>query len=109
MQEKCFSNLLFYQMDCLQINQSSYCSLNHPLLLGIEGFIVAIYIDDIINIGATYEDCLISTIRTIKLFLKLGFIIHPEKSSLQPSQEINFKGNVDYTREKKLLSLAKVF
>ena len=56
--------------------------------LRIEGVIVAMYIDDIIIIGDTYEECLIGTIKTIKLFLKLGFIIHPEKSSLQPSQEI---------------------
>ena len=62
---------------------------------------VAIYIDDIIVIGGTYEDCLTGTIKTIMFFLKLGFIIHPEKSSLQPSQEIRicfqFKGNVGYT------------
>ena len=31
---------------------------------------------------------LIGTVKTIKLFLNLGFIIHPEKSSLQPSEEI---------------------
>ena len=53
--------------------------------LRIEGVIVAIYIDDIIVIGDTYEECLIGTIKTIKLFLKLGFIIHPEKNFLQPS------------------------
>ena len=38
------------------------------------------YIDDIIVIGNTYEECLIGTIKTIKLFLKLGLIIHPEKN-----------------------------
>ena len=48
--------------------------------LRIEGVIVAIYIDDIIVIGATYEECLIGAIKTIKLFLKLGFIIHPKKT-----------------------------
>ena len=53
-----------------------------------EGVIIAIYIDNIIVIGDTYEECPIDFIRTIKLFLKLGFIIHPEKSSLQSSQEM---------------------
>ena len=67
--------------------------------LRIEGVIVAIYIDDIIVIGDTYEECLIGTIKTIKLFLKLGFIIHPEKSSLQPSQEITYLGFAFNSRE----------
>ena len=87
--------------------------------LRIEGVIVAIYIDDIIVIGDTYEECLIGTIKTIKLFLKLSFIIHPEKSSLQSSQEITYPGFVFNSKEmlviltsekgKKLLSFAKVF
>ena len=68
--------------------------------LRTEGVIVAIYIDDIIVIGDTYEECLIGTIKTIKLFLKLGFIIHPEKSSLQPSQEITYLGFVFNAKEK---------
>ena len=67
--------------------------------LRIEGVIVAIYIDDIIVIGDTYEECLIGTIKTIKLFLKLGFIIHPQRSSLQPSQEITYLGLVFNSKE----------
>ena len=67
--------------------------------LRIEGVIVAIYIDDIIVIGDTFEECLIGAIKTIKLFLKLGFIIHPEKSSLQPSQEITYLGFVFNSKE----------
>ena len=67
--------------------------------LRIEGVIVAIYIDDIIVIGDTYEECLIGTIKTIKLFLKLGFIIHLEKSFLQPSQEITYLGFVFNSKE----------
>ena len=62
---------------------------------------------------------LIGTIKTIKLFLKLGFIIHPEKNSLQPRQEMTYLGFVfnskemlvTYTSEKrgKVFSLAKGF
>ena len=52
---------------------------------------------------------LIGTIKTIKLFLKLDFIIHPEKSSLQPRQEMTYLGfvfnskemSVTYTSEKR--------
>ena len=59
-----------------------------------------------------------NTIKTIKLFLKTDFIIHPEKSSLQHLQEITCLGFVFSSREmsvtltsekgKKILSLAKV-
>ena len=61
-------------MDCLQVHdrwQSSY--------LGIVGVTVAI--DDIIFFGENYKEYIIGTIKTIKLFLKLGFFIHPEKRS----------------------------
>ena len=87
--------------------------------LRIESVIAAIYIEDIIVMEDIYEECLIGTIKTIKLFLKLGFIIHPEKSSLQSSQEIIYIGFVfnskkmlvTLTSEKgeKFLSLARVF
>ena len=59
--------------------------------LRVGGVEVAIYIDDIIVTGDTYEECLIATTKTIKLFLKLGFIIHPEKSCLQLSKEIAYQ------------------
>ena len=39
------------------------------------------------------------TIKTIKLILKLGFIIHPEKSTLQHSQEIAYLGFVFNSKE----------
>ena len=52
-------------MDSLQIRESSQSSLNHPLNVRTESFIVAIYIDDIIDIRKIYEECSISTIRTI--------------------------------------------
>ena len=42
---------------------------------------------------------LISTIKTIKLFLKLGLIIHPEESSLQPSQEMTYLVFVSNSKE----------
>ena len=44
--------------------------------------------NNIIVIGETYEKCIIGSIKIIKLFLTLSFIIHSEKSSSQPSQEI---------------------
>ena len=86
--------------------------------LRIKGVIVAIYIDHIIVIGDSYKKCLIGIVKSIKLFLKLGFIIHPEKSSLQPSQEITYLDlfsiqgkcqlHLPMKKGKKFLSLAKV-
>ena len=67
--------------------------------LRVGGVEVAIYIDDIIVTGDTYEECLIATTKTIKLFLKLGFIIHPEKSCLQLSKEIAYLGFVFNSKE----------
>ena len=74
----------------LSSGPQKFTKLTKPTIacLRIEGVIVPIYIDDVIVIGETYEECLTGTIKTIDLFLNLGFIIHPEKSSLQPSQEI---------------------
>ena len=66
--------------------------------LRVEAIIVATYIDDTVVIGETYEQCLIGTIKTIKIFLKLDFIIHLEKSSLQFSQDIADLGFVFISR-----------
>ena len=101
-------------------NLENCCRQQNPLeppiaCLRTDGVIVAIYI---IIIWDTYQDYLIGTIKTIKLFLKLGFIIHPEKSFLQPSHKITYPGFVFNSKEmlvtltsekgKKFLSLAKV-
>ena len=89
---KFFWNLLCYQIDCLQVHdrwQSPY--------LGIVGVIVAT--DDIIVLGENYKEYIIGTIKTIKLFLKLGFIIHPEKRSWKPLQQITYLGFVFNPKE----------
>ena len=50
-------------------------------VLRLEGIIIAIYIDGLIIAGETYGKCLAGSIKTIKMFLHLGFLIHPDKSS----------------------------
>ena len=42
--------------------------------------------------GGTFEECKKSVIATVTLFTKLGFQVHPDKSNLFPSQEIQFLG-----------------
>ena len=50
------------------------------------------YLDDIYLQGNDYNDCLRNVIDTLKLFIKLGFIIHPTKSVFLPSKEIKMLG-----------------
>ena len=46
------------------------------------------YSDDIYLQGKRYEECLKNVIETMSLFAELGFMIHPIKSDLIPSQEL---------------------
>ena len=60
--------------------------------LRLEGIIIAFYIDDFIILGKTYEECLTGSIKTIKMFLCLGFLIYPDKTILLPAQKITYQG-----------------
>ena len=42
--------------------------------------------------GWTYTDCEHTVLKAIQLFDALGFVIHPKKSSLIPSQQIVYLG-----------------
>ena len=50
-------------------------------VLRLERIIIAIYIDQLILLGDTHEECLTGSIKTMKMFLCLGFLMHPEKST----------------------------
>ena len=58
----------------------------------MEGIIIAIYIDDLIILRETYEEYLTGSIKTIKMFLRLGFLIHPDKSTFLPTQKLTYQG-----------------
>ena len=58
-------------------------------ILRLEGITIAIYIDDLIILGETYEECLTGSIKTIKIVLRLGFLIHPDKSIFFAITKIN--------------------
>ena len=60
--------------------------------LRLDGHIIAIYIDDLINVALTFDECVENVITSIKLLNFLGFIIHPNKSIFLPKQEITFLG-----------------
>ena len=89
-----------YQFTCLPNGLSSgprkFTKLMKAPLAELRkrGHLVSAFIDDLINFGDSYEDCLINLAETIALLQKLGFIIHPDKSHLTPTQEITFLGFV---------------
>ena len=50
------------------------------------------HMDDSLLIAQNPNDCVNNIHDTVHLFSKLGFIVHPEKSILKPTQEIEFLG-----------------
>ena len=50
------------------------------------------HIDDSSLIAQTHNDCVNNIHDTVHLFTKLGFIVHPKKSILKPTQAIEFLG-----------------
>ena len=57
-----------------------------------KGLVNSPYIDDCLLLGDTLEDCINNVIETVKLSNDSGFLIHPEKSMLEPSQVIEYLG-----------------
>ena len=61
-------------------------------ILKMEGHIIAIYIDDLINVGHTFDECCKNFDACINLLQYLGFMIHPTKSVVEPKQTLAFLG-----------------
>ena len=47
-------------------------------MVRMQGYTLAIHIDDIIAIDQRFEKCLLTAVETINLFQKLGFVIYPD-------------------------------
>lgn len=58
------------------------------------GFVSTIFIDDTLLIGDSEVECEQNMKHSLALFQKLGFVVHPEKSVLEPSQKIKYLGFV---------------
>ena len=52
-----------------------------------EGHEIMGYLDDLILLGATLEECKLTFLRTVSLFQNIGFWAHPEKWCLIPKPE----------------------
>ena len=86
-QYTCFPNgLAFCPRKFTKLLKPAYASLRQ------KGHISSAYIDDSWLSGNDYDSCVKNVIDTITLFDKLGFVIHPEKSVLNPTQVIEFLG-----------------
>ena len=59
-----------------------------------EGSVISGFIDDFYLQGHDYDACQSTVLKSLLLFEKLGFVIHPEKSVFIPSQQIVYLGFV---------------
>ena len=60
--------------------------------LRLDGHIIATYIDDLINVGLTFDEFVENVIASIRLLNSLGLIIQPDKSIFLRKREITFLG-----------------
>ena len=67
--------------------------------LRLSGCPIEGYIDDFLTKGKTFEHCRNNVLKTVKLFDKIGFVVHPEKSQFTPSQRITFLGFIIDTQQ----------
>ena len=72
----------------------NFTKLTKPPLamLRMQGYTVAVYIDDIIAIDQSFEECLLTVVETINLFQKLGFVTYPDKSKFIPGKIVEYLG-----------------
>ena len=71
-------------------------------MLRMQGYTVAIYIDYIIAIDQSFEECLLTVIETTNLLQKLGFVIHPHKSKFIPVKIVEYLGS--FTDSEKMIT-----
>ena len=87
-----------YEFTCLPMGLASspriFTKLMKPIFshLRKHGLMNVIYIDDILLVGESQEECYYNVSNTVNVLDDLGFTIHPHKSVLQPTQYIQFLG-----------------
>lgn len=57
-----------------------------------QNFKSVIYLDDILCIGDTFDECRNNVLETLRLLQSLGFVVNFEKSNLQPQKVCRFLG-----------------
>lgn len=91
-------NGILYQFTCLPFGLSTspyiFTKIMKPVMNHIrsKGMLSLIYLDDLLNIGDTYESCKNNVKYIILLLEKLGFIINDKKSQTNPSKKCKYLG-----------------
>lgn len=81
-----------YEFQCLPFGLSLAPYVFTKLLKPVVSFLrnkellLAIYLDDLICIGDSSEECLLCVTETVNLLQDLGFVIDLQKSQLEPKQ-----------------------
>lgn len=87
-----------FQYTCLPFGLSTsphaFTKLMRPVVqhLRLKGLISAIYLDDILYIAPTFEECQINALETVRLLSSLGFVVNREKSCLTPLVRCEYLG-----------------
>ena len=89
-----------FQYTCLPMGLASapriFTKLLKPVLATLRklGHVIVGYIDDSLIVGHTFQECETAVKSTIQLVESLGFSVNYKKSSLIPSKQIIFLGNL---------------
>ncbi|KAM9975615.1 hypothetical protein ACTFIW_005488 [Dictyostelium discoideum] len=77
-----------------RITPRIFTMLLRPVLRMLRDINVSViaYLDDLLIVGSTKEECLSNLKKTMDLLVKLGFKLNLEKSVLEPTQSITFLG-----------------
>lgn len=109
-----------YEFKCLPFGLSTapyvFTKIMKPVMCHLRslGLLSVTYLDDILCLADSYEECLQNVLTTKTLLESLGFIINIDKSCLQPKQYCQYLGfilnSVQFSltlTQKKILSICK--
>lgn len=98
------TNLITYEFTAMPYGLSSAPRVFTKIMKEVvselrgRGFQSVIYLDDILCLGDTYEECCSNVDETLRLLQCLGFVINFEKSLLSPQQTTKFLGFIFNTQ-----------
>ncbi|XP_043468351.1 uncharacterized protein LOC122502395 [Leptopilina heterotoma] len=93
-----FFNNEFYEFQCLPFGLSTapfvFTKLLKPVAQKVRssGILMVIYLDDILILAKSEDECRTNILKTRSLLESLGFLVSNEKSQLEPSQRCVFLG-----------------
>ena len=85
----------------LALAPRKFTKLLKPVLANLreEGHVSTSFLDDSLLLSDSEEESVPNVQATVQLFRSLGFIIHPDKSVLEPAQQIQYLGVVIDSRD----------